>query len=727
MPTRALGALLAAGAAVLFVVSIVTSAWWDGHPRVDGHVFTAKDVHIGLLGGEGCNTGGTGECQPLELGATFTTAGYAELGAVGLATAFAILVAAAALRISDGRKRLAKLALVVSALAAAGAVALLVIGPEIKSTAVVEAPIGWGMLVFGGGIAASLVGSLAVMRVEREPLRLKTYARPLDVPAYDVRDLLREQHDGLRPAALGPEPMLGPGASGSLPGPAGPLGAPLVPSAPNLRPLYDMQGAVPAPIAPPLPQRAPTPIPRASAHQIAGLATPAPEFDPNASFAETADLSPRKPANAPPPPPSFVPAAAPYDSRGAAPTMDARGKAPSVAPPYDARAAAPTMDARTKAASVPPPPDARSKAPSAPPPLDRGKPKTAPPPPLRGRPASVAPFASPAIDRNASPPGPPSVTADASVDPLGKTVPAPSKPQGRPSVPLPVKIAVPKPAPAPAPTPSVVTSAAKPDAASRSSQPAIPAPRSSQPGVPAPRPSQPGVPAPRPSQPTLAHSVPPMPQIDTPPPQLRAPTDADDRLETAMRETEIVTAVEIDHEAKARFEEQQRGRAGRAETASDGEPTGVTDPPQPELPRAASEVTGDDTDAIETAGRDRVDMDANDPVAPPPAKSAPAPARFAASSAPAKSAAASSAPAGLAAAATPALAAAAAAKPGAAAAKPAEPVKPPLSTAPASLPPPKTATLPVSGPTPACPQCESPMAWVEEHLRFYCKSCRMYF
>src|SRR6185312_16697738 len=145
MPTRALGALLAAVAAVLFVASIVTSAWWDGHPRVDGHVFTAKDVHIGLLGGEGCNTGGDGDCQPLELGATFETAAYGELGAIGLATAFAILVAAAAWRVSDGRKRMAKLGLVVSALAAAGAIVLLVLGPEIKSSARVEAPIGWGM------------------------------------------------------------------------------------------------------------------------------------------------------------------------------------------------------------------------------------------------------------------------------------------------------------------------------------------------------------------------------------------------------------------------------------------------------------------------------------------------------------------------------------------------------------------------------------------------------
>lgn len=50
-----------------------------------------------------------------------------------------------------------------------------------------------------------------------------------------------------------------------------------------------------------------------------------------------------------------------------------------------------------------------------------------------------------------------------------------------------------------------------------------------------------------------------------------------------------------------------------------------------------------------------------------------------------------------------------------------------LSTAPSSLPPPRTVEAAPSGPRPACPQCESPMAWVEEHLRFYCKQCRMYF
>jgi len=50
-----------------------------------------------------------------------------------------------------------------------------------------------------------------------------------------------------------------------------------------------------------------------------------------------------------------------------------------------------------------------------------------------------------------------------------------------------------------------------------------------------------------------------------------------------------------------------------------------------------------------------------------------------------------------------------------------------LSTAPSTLPPPSAESVAAAGPTPACPQCDAPMAWVEEHLRFYCKQCRMYF
>jgi hypothetical protein len=60
-------------------------------------------------------------------------------------------------------------------------------------------------------------------------------------------------------------------------------------------------------------------------------------------------------------------------------------------------------------------------------------------------------------------------------------------------------------------------------------------------------------------------------------------------------------------------------------------------------------------------------------------------------------------------------------------ADPARARKVPISTAPSTLPPPKELESVPCGPSPACPQCESPMSWVDEHLRFYCRACRMYF
>ena len=122
---------------------------------------------------------------------------------------------------------------------------------------------------------------------------------------------------------------------------------------------------------------------------------------------------------------------------------------------------------------------------------------------------------------------------------------------------------------------------------------------------------------------------------------------------------------------------------------------------------ARGDVPGEDTDAIETEARERVDADAlRDEVAPPP---------------PAASGRASSPPAATGRASSPP----AATSPGGSARSSGAQV--PISTAAPGLPPPKASAAATSGPTPACPQCEAPMAWVEEHLRFYCKQCRMYF
>jgi hypothetical protein len=189
----------------------------------------------------------------------------------------------------------------------------------------------------------------------------------------------------------------------------------------------------------------------------------------------------------------------------------------------------------------------------------------------------------------------------------------------------------------------------------------------------------------RPS-PTLTHAVPPPPKLPAPALGDRSTTERDDRLDKAMRETDAITAVDIDAEAKA------------AERAS-----------QQLLARSDTHVRGGDAEGPRETGTLR---SAVPPMMESSAANEPPPAQRETTPAP-----------------TSAPAAAAAPGPTAAASRggPSEQPSVPISTAPATLPPPKTTELVTTGPTPACPQCEAPMQWVDEHLRFYCKLCRMYF
>jgi hypothetical protein len=507
MQPRAHGATLAVVAAILFTVSLVTSAWWDGHPQVDGKTIGRKDVHIGLHGARGCNLGEQVTCEPLTVGDTFTDLGYGELGAVALADLLAILLAISAWRISDWRRPLARIAIGAALLAAAGAATLVVLGPDIKAVQAVHAPIGWGLFAFIGGVAATAAASVVTLRVDAEPLRLRGAQPAGTAPMFDVRDVLRSHHDGLRPSIPSLSPM--PPSPG-----AAPAGAqPLFDGAPQLRPLYEHDGHRLPPAPPvPLPARGPTPIPRPSV-----------------------DSGPIDP-----PPPS------PY----------ARPTPPKI----------PTM-----------------------------------PPPLRGKPPTGVP------------------------------------------------------------------------------------PRSS---------------------PTIAHAVPPPPSADNlpAPPVLparedaRASTETDDRLDTAMRDTDFVTAVQLDRDAAGAsatigpITAQERALAA-GDNTDDVETAARERFSASELETAARERLS--TSEIETAARERVslgtgriDLMATLEVGPQHegtlARLSPAPAAVRASQVP-------------------------------------------ISTASASLPPPDTAQVATTGPTPACPQCEAPMDWVEEHLRFYCKQCRMYF
>jgi hypothetical protein len=199
----------------------------------------------------------------------------------------------------------------------------------------------------------------------------------------------------------------------------------------------------------------------------------------------------------------------------------------------------------------------------------------------------------------------------------------------------------------------------------------------------------------------------------------RASTENDERLETGMRETEIQTAVEIDHEAKAAAQHKVRRATEDVRTGGNrtvGDVTARNVATADDVRTDAYGETGESTDvgivpasgpgAMERHGREPVDLNATMEQNPRIDFSAtveqnsntPVPTLSRAPSVVATE--------------TP---------------MPTRSQSVPISTAPSSLPPPKETTSQSTGPTPACPQCESPMAWVDEHLRFYCKSCRMYF
>ena len=300
MSPRLIGAVLALVAAILLVVSMATSALWAGHPSVDGREIEKKTVYIGLLGGQGCNTGGDGTCEDLVLSTGFTTVSFVQLGTSSLFVLVALLLALTSFANARSRKTLGKVAIAVALLCVAVVLAQILIGPNIKTNHEVTVPIGYGMYLFLAAIVTVVLGGILAPRSD-PPMSLRA-ARQAALPApppappaqIDVLALLQDEP---------PRPPAPPSPGGMLPGPAGPLGA-LSPSpfgaAPQLRQLYEQ--------------------PQPMAH----AALP-PSFGANRADTAQDPVMPAPPPVAPPSP-------------------AARAKAASVAPPP-----------RVKAPSVPPP------------------------------------------------------------------------------------------------------------------------------------------------------------------------------------------------------------------------------------------------------------------------------------------------------------------------------------------------------------------------------------
>ena len=307
MTPRVIGAACALLAALAFAIALVGGAapkllpgWWDGHPRIEGRVFERKDLHIGLVEAHGCNRGEEIRCQPLQIKTLRTSIGYLELIALALLAATAVALMRSLWAVGDLRKNLGKAVLVETAVAVVGGALILALGPAINATQRFEVPVGFGMLALWGGVAFATVSGFIAMRLEPEPLRLKsTQPRHLTAqpkPSFDpprpVSERDREQ-----------DPMVSTEAP-TLPRVSGP----------------------PITVPPPIPPaRKGTPVAGAAVHSAAPTATsanPIPQVGPKeAAVSATADLAP-----------ATGPTAAPNGSTGTPATTAGAGGADPAQP-----------------------------------------------------------------------------------------------------------------------------------------------------------------------------------------------------------------------------------------------------------------------------------------------------------------------------------------------------------------------------------------------------------
>jgi len=715
MSPRVAGAALALLAAVMLVASLagIPAGWWSGHPIRNGEAMHKKDIDISMLRAIGCDTGGDGHCEPLgsELGGTFAAVRYVELGASGILVLTCLLLAGVTFAASERRKPLGKLVIAMGLVSATVAGALIFL-PKVKS-ANIELPVGPGLFVFFGGVACALLGSIFAMRptpkLELQPPR-QSFAPGLGAPPtaqpVDVLAMLQPEARPAQPDPMPSRPPPSPG--GQLAGPAGPLVPPgfgstpprfgsapySVPTAPAFTPPEHAPTNLPPtpfPAAPFSPRPGGSPLatpPPPDAHARARSGTGAPPL-PGVDRTRSSSPMPAIPGERP----GTMPAL-PGDrlkASGTAPALPGvdRSKAGSVAPPNaDARTKAasmppPTAEARIKPASIAPPSgDLRAKAANSAPPFGNARVKAASVPPpaadARSKPASVPPPAA------------------------ARTKPASVPPPGAP--------------PTLGPIPSTVAGMMAP---SRPSATDLTTPRTKGPSVPPPGGKKPttvsAIVPPPPAGPLLSTMLP-----------IRAHTDASDQLETMSRDAMTIardgapaisvgrplTDASIGDSTDASVALPDSGAA--EETTDIGvlpiepmEPRDSASEIQTSMQRklTASElvrtVARESQSEIETIAREKFsasDLAIGDST-------------------------------------NPAILADAHAEAGRRSAKeikelgeaPTAPARVGISTASQSLPPPKKAEVATSGPTPACPQCEAPMAWVEEHLRFYCKSCRMYF
>jgi hypothetical protein len=744
MSSRVAGAGLALIAAALLAVSIATPvvlpaalSLFAGHPTVKDHTRKSQNVYVGLYTAQMCNNGDDsgGErgseltCKSGDAQTGFRLAGYGELGVTGLGAISLVILALLTLQKSERRQGAAAVVRIVNVIGLAGAAALIVQGPFSEASI----PFGLGMALHGAGLLGGLLASVIAVR-RPPPLKLRVAdrasqsvtalpAHPAAPPAFDMQALFGD--DQVRPGELRPEPR-GPRAGRArrtdppafaddpMPSsdpfsPSPGADRPLFSAAPQLRPLYDatpLQGGTGGllPIERPvIPTRPPTPVSRAAVDADGGIPV---QQQPPPSLPFGADRSKSKTLPPPSPPPRSKPmSVAPSIPAGPAPHTQVSFVPPM--PDHEMSVAAVPVPIEPLAMAEPvviPPPSPRSPTmqgaaavpPPAPPPPSDGRPESAAPPPnteptmvperatpLAAFPAPASPLHAPRAETPLAPPPPPIA---APPRPHRESQLPPPRPRRDSQVPRPaLRAAVPMPA------------KAGRSAGTATRPPPLAIPLRGSP--PRPAISASGVPSipPIPAIPIPAIPIPAIPAFAQ-----RAETDPDGRLDSLEPGFDPVTGSRVPIEVGDYV----------SQTNVSDIPIDDRDPGTSPVPLQPNDDESEDPDGPSVRVPDT--SPTGEPVggfALAPARGA-SPINGAATHAPEPPAAAFPVPIAIPAP-TPAV-------------RDRPMPRLPISTAPDSLPPPRD-TRQQAGPSPACPQCESPMAWVEEHLRFYCKSCRMYF
>jgi hypothetical protein len=679
MVSRVGSAVLALVATILLACSIFLAPWWSGHPTVDGNQLRVREVSITLLSSQFCDHVGEADekCTALPLIGSFTAQEFIEIGAVGIVALAALGLAIMALQQAKARRAFAKIVMAGAGASLIVAIALVIQGPELEGAAghKVSMPLGPGMVLFGIGAISSIIAGIFALQPAARP-------RPTPAPGQwvpphqqqphaqqevDVLALLQDDA-AVRPAQLGLDPRQRPSQPPPMAPSPYPLGAPVGPYATPFG--QQPPGAIPSPVPP--------------THRAPAVSTPSP------GGPLPGPQGPLAPPFGQPEPPMFQGAPQLRPLYDAAPNQGGTGGyVPTPGPPLPTRPPTPMPRAAVGAiAGIPTPPPFGAQDSGA-------RPKTLPPP-LRGKPSSMPP-------------------------PIGQTI------HGRPGAPT-------SPPPPPPARATQIAGAAVPP-------PALPT------GPTGPK--------------TTRAPTDPIESLQTVQHDKHEKEDTFDAAATAARpprsdstdagDNTDVGVVPVDENAVAAFEvptSENRAfgeaptatDAGRADTdihslpdnvATKGRPkVGIDDkdvrdimiekPTVPAKPGASPRATGPNP-KMPMPAMPVMPMPAPRTTPPPPRKTPP-------STQPATQPAARSVgeaptiPANLPRPGTPVTVPAASP-----AAAPAVPAKVPITTAPATLPPPTAKQTQSQGPSPACPQCEAPMAWVEEHLRFYCKSCKMYF